>query len=188
MKFDDLLKERHCARSFKPKKVDFGDLIEAIDAALQGPFAGNLNNLKFLIVENEKTIKAVAKHANQTWINESKALILVCSDETHLVNQYGERGKDYSKQQAGAAINTVLLKLTDLGLSACWVGAFSYEIIKELLGIPDQIFIEAIIPVGYEKGKAKKPRKQDVETVLRWESWKEKKRPFIFKEAPMYKV
>lgn len=187
MKFNDLIKERKSIRSFKPKKVAFGDILEAIDAAIQGPFAGNINNLKFLIVENEKTIKTLAKHANQTWINESSALVIVCADETHLVNQYGERGKDYSKQQAGAAINTLLLKLTELGLASCWVGSFSYEIIKEILKIPDHIHIEAIIPVGYEKGKAKKPRKHELETVLRWENWNTYNRPPFFKEAPMYK-
>jgi nitroreductase len=187
MKFDELLKERHCVRSFKPKRVDFGDLLEAIDCALQGPFAGNINNLKFLIIEDEKTIKQLAKHANQTWINEAPAVIIVCSDNTHLINQYGDMGKDYSKQQAGAAISTVILKLTDLGLASCWVGSFSYEIIKEILKIPDQIHIEAMIPVGYEKGKAKKPRKQELETVLRWENWKNTKRPSLFTEAPVYR-
>lgn len=187
MDFDKVIEERRSVRKFKPKRVKFGDIPEAIDCAIKGPFAGNINNLKFLIIENEKTIKTIAKHTNQTWINEAPALILVCADETHLINQYGERGKDYSRQQAGAAINTLILKLTEIGINSCWVGSFSYEIIKEILKIPDHIHIEAIIPVGYEKGKAKKPRKQELETVLRWENWNTYKRPTIFKEAPMYK-
>ncbi len=187
MKFDEVIKERKSVRSFKPKRVNFGDLLEAIDSAIQGSFAGNMNNLKFLIVEDEKTIKQLAKHASQTWINEAPAAIIVCSDDTNLANQYGDRGKDYSRQQAGAAIQTILLKLTDLGLASCWVGAFSYEIIKEILKIPGHIHIEAMLPVGYEKGKAKKPRKQALETVLRWENWKNTKRPALFQEAPLYK-
>lgn len=187
MKFDEVVEERHSARSFKPKRVAFGDILEAINAALKGPFAGNHNNLKFLIIEDEKTIKDVAKQASQTWINEAPALIVVCSDETQLVHQYLERGKDYAKQQAGAAISTIMLKLTAMGIQSCWVGSFNYEILKQLLKIPDQIHIEAIIPVGYEKGKAKKPRKQELETVLRWEHWNNYKRPSLFKEAPIYK-
>jgi nitroreductase len=187
MKFDDLVKERKSIRSFKNKTVAFGDILEAIDCALQGPFAGNTNNIKFVIVEEPKTIKQLAKHANQTWVNESSCVIVVCSDETNLTNQYGERGKDYSRQQAGAAIDTILLKLTDLGIGSCWVGALSYDLVKQILKIPDHIHIEAMIPVGYEKGKAKKPRKQEIETVLRWENWKTFKRPAIFSEAPVYK-
>lgn len=188
MDFDNVIEERHSVRAFKPKKVKFGDILEAIDCAIKGPFAGNKNNLKFLIVEDEKTINLLAKHTNQGWINEAKAVILVCSDDTQLEQQYGERGKDYSRQQAGAAINTLILKLTDLNIDSCWVGSFDYEIIKELLKIPQSIHIEAIIPVGYEKGTCKKPRKQELETVLRWENWNNKKRPPFFPETPMHKV
>ena len=54
MKFDDVVKERKSVRSFKPKRVAFGDLLEAIDCAMQGPFAGNMENLKFIIIEDEK--------------------------------------------------------------------------------------------------------------------------------------
>lgn len=187
MKFDDVVEARHSARSFKPKRVPFGDILEAIDAAIKGPYAGNSNNLKFIIIEDEKTIKMLAKHASQTWINEAPAVIVICSDDTHLENQYGKRGDDYSRQQAGAAINTILLKLTDLKIDACWVGSFDFEIIKELLKIPQNIHIEALIPVGYEKGKAKKQRKHDLETLIRWENWNGYKRPTIFSEAPMYR-
>jgi nitroreductase len=187
MKFDELIKERKSVRSFKNKTVAFGDILEAIDCAIQGPFAGNTNNIKFIIVEEPRTIKQLAKHSNQTWVNEAGAVIVVCSDDTNLTNQYGERGKDYSRQQAGAAIETILLKLTDLGIGSCWVGAMDYEVIKGLLKIPNNIHIEAMIPIGYEKGKAKKPRKHELEAVLRWENWKTFKRPAIFSEAPAYR-
>jgi nitroreductase len=187
MNFDKVIEERHSSRSFKPKRVHFGDILEAVDAAIKGPFAGNLINLKFVIVEDEKTIKAIAKHSHQTWIEEAPAVIVICSDDTHLENQYGERGKDYSRQQAGAAANTITLKLTDMGINSCWVGSFDYEIIKEMLKIPQNIHIETIIPVGYEKGTPKKERKPDLETVLRWEDFMTKKRPSIFKEAPVYR-
>ena len=46
---------------------------------------------------------------------------------------HGERGRIYARQQAGAAINTLLLKLTDLGLQSCWVGSYDDEKIRELL-------------------------------------------------------
>jgi len=188
MDFDKVIEERHSVRMFKSKKVDFGDILEAIDCAIKGPFAGNQNNLKFVIVEDKKTIATLAKHASQEYVNEASAVILVCSDDTQLEQQYGERGKDYSRQHAGAAINTLILKLTDLGINSCWVGSFDYEITKEVLKIPQSVHIEAMIPVGYERGKCKKPRKQELETVIRWENWNNKKRPTFFKEAPLHKV
>ena len=187
MDFDSVIGARHSSRTFKPKRVAFGDILDSIDAAIKGPFAGSMNNLKFIVVEDNKIIKAIAKHASQAWINEASAVVVICADDINLENQYGKRGYDYSRQQAGAAINTLMLKLTDLGINSCWIGAFDYEIVKEILKIPQNIHIEAIVPVGYEKGKGKKERKLDLESVTRWEDFKTTKRPTIFHEAPAYK-
>lgn len=54
MDFNKVIEERHSVRKFKPKRVNFGDILEAIDSAIKGPFAGNQNNLKFMIVEDKK--------------------------------------------------------------------------------------------------------------------------------------
>ncbi len=183
MEFDEVIEKRHCVHSFKPKKVKFEHILEAIDASIKGPFAGNLCCLKFLIIENENTISELAKIAGQLWLNEAPALVIVCSDDTHLESQYGERGKFYARQQAGAVVNTILLKLTELGLASCWVGAFTDEILKEILKIPGHINVDAIIPVGYEKGTVKKPKKQALENVLRWENWDNLRRPSLFGES-----
>jgi len=120
MEFDSVVKKRKSVRSFLAKKPSWKTVLEAIDAANQSPFAGNMNNLKFLIIEEKETIKKLAKFAEQHWISQVGIVVLVCSDETHLENKYGERGRIYSRQQAGSAIHAFLLKLADLNLSACF--------------------------------------------------------------------
>ena len=108
----------------------------------------------------------------------------MCSDDSHLENIYGERGRSYNKQQAGAAIQTVLFKLVDLGLAATWVGAYTDEFVKNSLGIPAHIQIEAVIPVGYEKAERfkKEKKKKRLENVIYWEKWEQDKRPALFRE------
>ncbi len=184
MEFDSIIKKRKSVRSFKPKTASWKLILEAIDTANQGPFSGNINNLSYLIIENKDTIKEIAKDSKQSWIKEVGILIVVCSDDTHLENLYGERGRVYSRQQAGAAINTLLLKLVDLGLSACWVGAYQDEILKGKLKIPSQIQIEAIIPVGYEKPSPKRTRKKaELQHTLRWEKFNLRRRKGFFEES-----
>ncbi len=185
MEFDSVIRKRKSVRNFAKKKVGWKVALDAIEAANQSPFAGNHNNLKFLIIENAEKIKKIAKIADQPWIAESSLLILVCSDDTHLENLYGERGRVYSRQQAGAATQIILLKLVDLGLSACWVGSYSDELLKESLEIPQHIQIEAIIPIGYEdkKTESKKQRKKSLENVVYWESWENSKRPNFLTES-----
>ncbi len=188
MEFDKVINKRKSTRSFKDKRASFKDAIIAIDSAIKGPFAGNHNNLKFVIVEDTDTIKKISEFANQPWISQVGLLILVCSDDKHLEHMYGERGRVYSRQQVGAAINTILLKLTELGLDSCWVGAYTDELIKNMLGIPGHIQIEAILPVGYEKpikGKEKKAKKREIgSNMLYWGVWERSRRPVMMKEQP----
>lgn len=182
MEFDSVVRKRKSVRRFKSKKVDWRKVLDAIDSANQGPFAGNHNHLKYLIVENTDAINSLAEFCEQNWIRQAGIAVVVCSDDTHLENTYGERGRIYSRQQAGAAIQTLMLKLTDLGINSCWVGAYSDELLKQKLGIPQHIQIEAVIPIGFEEGKVKKPEKKNLERTLYWEKWGTDKRPALFRE------
>jgi len=184
MEFDSVVNKRHSVRSFKSKKASWKDILEAIDSATKIPLAGNIYNLKFLIIEDPKEIKSLSKCCQQTWIRDVGVVVIVCSDDTHLENLYGERGRIYSRQQSGAAIQTFLLKLVDLGLSACWIGAYTDEIARGTLKIPSHIQIEAMIPIGYEKNsRVEKKRKQKLENVIFWEEWGKRRKPSPFEES-----
>jgi nitroreductase len=176
MEFDEVIKTRKSVRSFSKKQPSWKDIIEAVDSACKGPFVDERNHLKFIIIEEDKKIEKVAENCNQLWINQSQLVVVVVSDDTNLENRHGDRGRIFSRQQAGAAIVTFMLKLTDIGLSSCWVGAYSDERIKQMLNIPDHLQIEAIIPIGYEKVKSKKVEKKDVEHAIFWDVWGKRKR------------
>lgn len=183
MDFDSAVERRKSVRSFKDKRVSWKSIMDAVDCAVKGPFADGVNNLNFLIIEEPNKIAKISEFAAQTWINEAPALVVVCSDDSHLESLHGERGRVYSRQQAGAAIQTLLLKLTDVGLSSCWVGSYSDELIKQFLKIPEHIQIEAIIAIGYESGKSVKKKKKTLEHSIFWEEWDERRRPSLIQEG-----
>ena len=184
MDFDEVIDLRRSVRKFKSGKVNWRDVLEAIDSSLNGPFAANQNNFKFLIVEDNDKIGKIADACDQDWIGTSKTLVLICSDDANLENIFGDKGRVYSRQQAGSAIQAFLLKLTDISLSACWVGAYADELVKESLKIPQHIQIEAIIPIGYENKKSSEAKleKKELENVIYWGHWNNDMRPSLFKE------
>ncbi|NCO11244.1 hypothetical protein CO038_01955 [Candidatus Pacearchaeota archaeon CG_4_9_14_0_2_um_filter_39_13] len=177
MNLDKVIDERRSVREFSDKKVKWADVLEAVDSARKAPLAGNHCNFKFIIIEDSKKKNKLAEVAEQYWIADAPMIVIVCSDDAPLENIYYDRGKIYARQQAGAAIENFLLKITDMGLSCCWVGAFPDEIVKQILKIPNHIHVEAILPVGYAKFKTKAPKKSSLEKIISWESWGTKKRP-----------
>jgi nitroreductase len=46
-------------------------------------------------------------------------------------------------------MENMLLAVTALGLGACWVGAFEEEAAKEILGLPENQKLMALMPVGH---------------------------------------
>jgi nitroreductase len=108
MEFNSVIKKRRSIRDFKSKKVSWKLALEAIDSTLNCPFAGNHNNFKFLILENKDKIEKISKFSNQSWIKKSPLLIIICSDDSHLENLYGERGRVYSRQQAGSVLTKMI--------------------------------------------------------------------------------
>jgi len=187
MKFSELVRKRKSVRAFKKKSVDWRAIMDALDDANQGPMAGNVNTLRTIIIEDTDTIKTLAKYTHQSWIAQAPAIIVVCSNDSRLVDMYGEQGKIYARQQVGAAIQTILLSLTEKEIATTWVGYFTEGMIKTVLKIPGHMVIDAIIPVGYEKFEKVKAerKKQDIESTIYWDEWDKRSRPTMFKDAPL---
>lgn len=183
MEFNAVLGQRHSVRAYRSKAVGWRDVVDAVDAARSIPLAGNTNNLKILVTFDPKKIAKAAEHAEQPWIGDASMLAVVCSDDAILEKMYGERGRIYSRQQAGAAIQTFLLTLHNKSIGGCWVGAFDDNKIRRLFGIPGTIQVEALIPMGYEKNKpAGKKYKRALKGFMFWEQWNQKEIPSFFKE------
>ncbi|MBU1135924.1 MAG: nitroreductase family protein [Nanoarchaeota archaeon] len=174
MDINKAIKERHSVRKYTSKKPDWRKIIEAIDYARLGPLAGNISTLKFLIVIDEEKIIEINRACQQKFISGAKSLVVVCSKKDRSLMSYGERGDRYIKQQAGAAIENFLLKITELGLATCWVGAFADENVRQILQIPEDVDIEGIFPIGYELGKSKQRAKPNLDTILFFDKWGQK--------------
>ncbi|MEM3405424.1 MAG: nitroreductase family protein [Candidatus Pacearchaeota archaeon] len=166
MKLDEAIEKRHSVRKFTTKKPNWRDIIEALDAARLAPSAGNIQTLRFILVDDKEKIKKIAEACQQQFIADSYYVVVFCSDPSQAVRMYDERALRYVKQQAGAAIQNFLLKITELGLATCWVGAFVDNQIKDILQIPKNIEVEAVFPIGYELGKSEQRKKRELSGIL----------------------
>lgn len=174
MDFDKVLEKRRSIRNYSTKKVAFKDVIAICEAALLAPMAGNIFTIKIILVSDKKKRQELSGAAlEQEFIAEAPCVLVVCSDTSQLVKSYGKRAEIYARQQTGAAIENMFLKATSLGLAMCWVGAFDENAIKDSLGIPNGIQVEALLPIAYAREKEKiKPRvRPQLKQILNFEKW-----------------
>ncbi len=176
MELEDAIKSLKNIKKFKDKKPDWRDIVEAIDYARYALMAGDNFSLKFIIVSEADKIQKLAEASQQPFISNAKYVIVVCSDPLRTINLYGDRGEIYCRQQAGAAIQNLLLALNERGLSFYWVRHFVELIIKQELRIPEHIRVEALIPVGYamDEGKTRK-EPIDIDRIIYFEKYGNRK-------------
>lgn len=182
MQLTDAIEKRRSIRKFKKKKVKWAQILEAIDAAIKAPLAGNISTIRFIIITNQDIKNKLAQHTDQDWIAEADTIIACCSDQAQLERMYYDRASAYAHQQVGAAIQNLLLRLTELKLGACWIGAYLDTAIKRDLKIPEKVSIEALIAVGHPDEKPRAGRKVELQNVIAWEDWNQKKRPVASKD------
>jgi nitroreductase len=176
MELDKTIKNRHSVRRFSEKKPDWRDVIECIDSARYAPMAGNIFSLNFTLIQDQEKIAQIAEASAQEFIKQAQILVVFCSKPTQTTRYYGERGFDYLRQQAGAAIQNFLLKITEKGLTTCWIGHFRNDTVKKILKIPESVEVEALFPIGYEhKINAQKRKKINLYDILYFDKYKNKK-------------
>tara|TARA_B100001971_G_C18100518_1_gene488572 strand:+ start:130 stop:684 length:555 start_codon:yes stop_codon:yes gene_type:complete len=175
MELDKAIKSRKSVKKFKDKKPDWRDIIEVIDSMRYTPMAGNNFTLRFILVDDKEKIEKISEASQQPFISQTDYVLVVCSIPSRTINSFGKKGEIYSKQQTGAAIQNFLLKIQEKKLATCWIGYFVEEQIKQELKIPKNANIEALFPIGYEFENKKPKHKIELDKVLYFNEYKNKK-------------
>lgn len=152
MDFLSLAASRRSIRCFVEKEVPDTLVRKLLEAARWAPSAGNLQPWHFYVVKNKEMRERLCDtlQARAKWIHYAPVLIVVTALPKQSAARYHDRGGDlYCIQDTAAAIQNILLCAKDLGLGACWVGAFSEEDCASALGLHKDIRPVAIIPTGY---------------------------------------
>ncbi len=174
MEFNEVIKKRASIRKYALKKPSIELVMKALEFANLAPSPGNMAILKYVVVENKEKIAKIAEASQQEFIKQAQILVLFCSDSKRPSSIYEDKTDKYIKQHAGAAIENFLLKITELGLATCWIGAFVDESVREILRIPEDIAIEAIFPIGFQAklDKTKQKNKPPLFERVFFEQWK----------------
>lgn len=147
MTFLELAKERFSVRSFKNEPIKDEELKTILEAGKVAPTACNFQPQKIYVVKSEELRKKLATVSPCTF---DAPVILVIGYDKNL-DWKNKRVPGYSSGETDAAIVTthMMLEAWELGIGSCWVGMFSDKAVSEVLGLPANIQVTALLPMGY---------------------------------------
>ena len=146
----EAITKRYSCRSYKPIPIEPDKLTSLLEAARLAPSASNRQDWRFVVVTNPDTRAALAEAANnQMFLASAPVIIVACSINNHVM----PCGQAAGPIDVSIALEHIALQATSLGLTTCWIGAFSSEKVKAILDISKDVSIIDLMPVGYPADK-----------------------------------
>lgn len=170
MSFMELVKKRYSVRDYKGLPLEKEKILQVLEAGRLAPSAVNFQPCHFIVITDEGLKNKVAETYPRDWFKKAPAVIVVCGD--HSKSWKRKDGKDHCDIDMAIAVDHMTLAAADLGLGTCWVCAFDAAKCHSLLGLPENLEVIALLPMGYpldNKEPAKK-RKSIVE-IVSWEGY-----------------
>jgi len=164
MEFKDIIQKRRSVRAFLDRPVGEEKLRRVLEAARLAPSAANRQEWKFVVVRDPDKKKAVAQAANnQSFVGQAPVIVAAVALSPDRIMSCDV--PSYAVDLA-IAIEHIALAAVDEGLGTCWIGAFSQENVRKVLGVPNRYKVVTVMPIGYPAGEvAARPRKSLEEIV-----------------------
>lgn len=157
--------KRRSVRKFTGASVPRDKIVTALKAAMAAPSGMNRQPWSFIVATNPETVASLCKaHGHAAFGVNAGAVIL----------PFGKKeGQKWFDQDMAAATENLLIAVANLGLGATWCGMDEarQEAIRPFVGLPEDQFIFALIPVGIPAEETP-PRTQYDESRVHWETYR----------------
>ena len=145
------IQTRRSVRAYQDKPIDPDTYQKLLDALRFAPSACNIQPARFLLIEDKQLRLKVATAANQQmWMAEAAVTVVACGYPQEAYKKMGGYGNSVDIDLA-IALDHLSLTAAAQGLGTCWIGAFDEKAVKEILQIPEDAKVVAMMPVGHPK-------------------------------------
>lgn len=182
----DAIRTRRAYRSLAPMVVDDALLEKLATASQLTASCFNNQPWRFVFVREPANLTAfhAALNPGNEWARSASMFIVAASKKEQ---DCVIKDREYYLFDTGMAVSAMLLQATELGLVAHPIAGYSPDRVRELLGIPPDVQVIAVIvcgkhaeamsPLLNDKQKAmeaSRPPRKELAEIAFWEKWRER--------------
>jgi nitroreductase len=165
----DLIRIRKSVRSYLNKPVEKEKLDRVLNAVRLAPSASNRQEWRFVVVADSEKRRRLAEAAGQRFIAAAPIVIADCAETDGKIMGCGLACYPID---VAIAIDHLTLAAVAEGLGTCWIGSFDPDTVRRILGIPEEIVVVELLPLGYPKDPQPiRKSRLPLETIVRYEKW-----------------
>lgn len=147
MTFLELARERYSVRSFKNQPIEEEKINLILEAAKLAPTACNNQPQKIYVVKSEEVRVKLKEVSPCTF--DAPVILVIGYDKTR--DWKNKKMPGYSSGETDAAIicTHMMFEAWEQGIGSCWVGMFNADDVSKALGLPEDVLVTALLPIGY---------------------------------------
>ena len=151
MEFEEVIRKRRTIRRFKSTAVPLEILKKLVDYARVAPQGSNNQALEYIIITEEEMRSKMFPLLR--WAGALPPDMRNPEEErrptAYIVVLLDSNVKKDGNTDCGAAVENILLGITNHGLGACWQGAIDRAAIHTLLDLPKNVEVKYVVSIGY---------------------------------------
>lgn len=180
----EAIRTRRSVRKYADQPVEPEKLQQILEAVQQAPSWSNLQCWSLVVVTDQEVREKISdlsfvesffsaygykSNPAQKALAQAPVVIVSCADPARSGNLHDQ---PYYMADMGIATQNLMLAAHDLGLASVFVGVFHEAQLKQLLGIPENIKVVGLFPLGYPAGEAKGgPSRKALDDFVHYGTW-----------------
>lgn len=176
----EMIRERRSVRKYKNEKVDRGVIKEIVELSRWAPSWANFQVARYTIVDDESMIEQIYLKGvngfayNMNTLKSAKGVAVLSyvkgkSGKLDGSNYATNKAETWEVFDAGIACQTFCLAAHAKGVGTCIFGIIDDTAISEIVRLPEEESVAAIITFGYEEGQHSDPTpRKAVDDIMRF--------------------
>jgi len=167
----EIIRRRKSIREYREDPIPEDVLFRVLEAARLAPSGKNLQPWKFIIVRDKRLRMKLAQASNrQYFMAEAPVVIVACGFPDKCYSRMGRYMKSWPVDVA-IALEHLILQAEEENLGTCWIGAFEEKEVKSILGIPEEVRVLALTPLGYPAATPPSRKRKDLEEIISYDKY-----------------
>jgi len=165
----DVIKSRGSVRRYKDRAITEDALMSILEAARLAQSANNGQPWQFIVVTDQVMKRRLVDAADgQDFVGKAAAVIICLAkpEASFRVGPFEGFLIDLS-----IAIENMVLTAWDLGVGSCWIGAFSENEVKKLLGVPQNLRVVSLLTLGYPDERIGPKYRKPLSEIVHYEKY-----------------
>jgi len=178
----EAIKRRRSIRKYKPDPVPEETLRTLMEAVRWAPSWANTQCWEVIVVKDPKIKSELATALPNTnpalsSMTEAPLIIVLCGKKGISGFKKGQAATikgDWLMFDTGLAMQNLCLAAHALGLGTVVVGMFDHKKAEEILGLPQNVEVVAMTPLGYRAAEGGNPKRKELSEFVFYDKYLKK--------------